>query len=144
MMSSQIQRTCGTTWRASAIITPRSIKARSRRESRSFTIAAFIERRVNEGLPNMLGLAEWGHMARSRGEKGWAKRVVAQVPAKIDGVTLEQIQANLWRDGVRMIDPEVFNQILNLAGEHGPETGGVFRRKRRISKPPIIRSSLQR
>jgi hypothetical protein len=83
-------------------------------------------------------------MARSRGEKAWAKRVVAQVPAKIDGVTLEQIQANLWRDGVRMIDPEVFNQILNLAGEHGPETGGVFRRKRRISKPPIIRSSLQR
>jgi hypothetical protein len=65
-------------------------------------------------------------MARSRGEKGWAKRVVAQVPAKIDGVTLEQIQANLWRDGVRMIDLEVFNQILNLAGEHGPETGGRF------------------
>jgi hypothetical protein len=128
MMSLQIQRTCGTTWRASAIITPRSIKARSRWGSRSFTIAAFIERRVNEGLPNMLGLAEQGHMARSRGEKGWTERVVAQVPAKIDGVTLEQIRANLWRDGVRMIDPEVFNQILNLAGEHGPETGGVFRR----------------
>ena len=36
----------------------RSIKARSRRGSRSFTIAAFIERRVNEGLPNMLGPAE--------------------------------------------------------------------------------------
>jgi hypothetical protein len=45
-----------------------------------------------------------------RREKGWARRVVAQVPAKIEGVTLEQIQADLWRDGVRMIDPEVFNQ----------------------------------
>ena len=64
-------------------------------------------------------------MARSRREKGWTERVVAQVPAKIDGVTLEQIPANLWRDGVRTIDPEVFNRILTLAAEHGPERGGV-------------------
>ena len=59
-------------------------------------------------------------MARSRGEKGWAKRVVAQI--------LRRSTASLWSrfrptfgDGVRMIDPEVLNQILNLAGEHGPE-----------------------
>jgi uncharacterized protein DUF3883 len=53
------------------------------------------------------------------------RRFAVPVPAKIGGVTLEQIPANLWRDGVRMIDPEVFNRILNLAPEHGPERGGV-------------------
>ena len=38
---------------------------------------------------------------------------------------MEQIPANLWRDGVRTIDPEVFNRILSLAAEHGPERGGI-------------------
>jgi Domain of unknown function (DUF3883) len=136
MTLSPILLTRGTTWRASTIITRQSTKARSRRESRSFTIVAFIERRANEGLPNMLGPAELGDIwadpePRNEGRKAWYcgiddyRRFAVPVPAKIEGVTLEQIPANLWRDGVRTIDPEVFNRILTLAAEHGPERGGV-------------------
>ena len=68
---------------------------------------------------------------RNEGRKAWYcgiddyRRFAVPVPAKIDGVTLEQIPANLWRDGVRTIDPEVFNRILTLAAEHGPERDGV-------------------
>jgi hypothetical protein len=68
---------------------------------------------------------------RNEGRKAWYcgiddyRRFAVPVPAKIEGVTLEQIPANLWRDGVRTIDPEVFNRILTLAAEHGPERGGV-------------------
>jgi hypothetical protein len=71
-------------------------------------------------------------MARPRAEKGWAncgiddyRRFAVSVPAKVGDVTLEQIPANLWRDGVRLIDPDIFNRILNLAAEHRPEGGGV-------------------
>ena len=37
---------------------PSKYQGKIKTGSRSFTIAAFIERRVNEGLPNTLGLAE--------------------------------------------------------------------------------------
>ena len=46
--------------------------------------------------------------------QGCGERRIA-VPAKVDDVTFEQIPANFWRDGLRLIDPEVFNRILNLA-----------------------------
>ena len=68
---------------------------------------------------------------RKDGRKAWYcgiddyRRFAVSVPAKVGDVTLEQIPANLWRDGVRLIDPDIFNRILNLAAEHRPEGGGV-------------------
>jgi len=40
------------------------------------------------------------------------ERFAAPVDAKIDGETREQIARNLWWDGVRVLDPEVYNQIM--------------------------------
>lgn len=43
------------------------------------------------------------------------ERFHSPVPAKIDNVNLEIIPTNLWRDGVRSLDPNVYNRIINLA-----------------------------
>lgn len=40
------------------------------------------------------------------------QRFAAPVAAKVDGVNREDIPANLWRDGVRVLDPQVYAAIL--------------------------------
>lgn len=45
------------------------------------------------------------------------------VPAKIDGLFIEDIPKNLWRNGVRSIDRAAFDRILQLAG--ATEPGGA-------------------
>ena len=42
------------------------------------------------------------------------QRFSIPVPAKIDGVTLEDIPRNLWRDGVRLLDQAVYDRIMQL------------------------------
>lgn len=44
------------------------------------------------------------------------QRFAEPVPAKVDGVTLEQIPSNLWRDGVRSLDPAVYARIIERGG----------------------------
>jgi Domain of unknown function (DUF3883) len=45
------------------------------------------------------------------------ERFPSPVPAKIDDVNLENIPANLWRDGVRSLDADVYRRILQLASQ---------------------------
>lgn len=40
------------------------------------------------------------------------RRFAVPVPAKVDGVNREDIPSNLWRDGVRLLDPQVYAQIM--------------------------------
>lgn len=47
------------------------------------------------------------------------QRFLAPVPAKVDGVNLEVIPSNLWRDGVRTLDPAVYSRIMALSGQDG-------------------------
>lgn len=49
-------------------------------------------------------------------------RFAAPVPAKIDGKTLEDIPRNLWRDGVRLLDPGIYARIIELAGTRDTPT----------------------
>jgi hypothetical protein len=42
------------------------------------------------------------------------------VPAKIDNVLLETIPQNFWRDGVRALDPAVYQRIMDLAAAQPP------------------------
>ncbi|MBA4010937.1 MAG: hypothetical protein C0481_03645 [Phenylobacterium sp.] len=44
------------------------------------------------------------------------QRFETPVPAKVDGVNLEDIPANLWRDGVRTLEPAVYQRIMELSG----------------------------
>jgi len=42
-------------------------------------------------------------------------RFPVAVPAKIDNATLENIPRNMWRDGVRVLEPGVYERIMKLA-----------------------------
>jgi hypothetical protein len=44
------------------------------------------------------------------------------VPAKIDGILLEQIPKNMWRNGVRILDPAVYQRIMRMAVVVPPPT----------------------
>lgn len=43
------------------------------------------------------------------------ERFSSPVPAKVAGVNREKIPSNLWRDGVRVLDPQVFEEIIKAA-----------------------------
>jgi hypothetical protein len=45
------------------------------------------------------------------------RRFSVPVAAKLDGKLLEDIPANLWRDGVRSLAASTYTQIMSLAGE---------------------------
>lgn len=51
------------------------------------------------------------------------ERFTTPVPAKIDEVLLEQIPRNIWRDGVRNLDLNVYERIMALANaaHHEPQ-----------------------
>ncbi len=40
------------------------------------------------------------------------ERFASPVLSKVDGVTREQIEKNMWRDGVRMLEPTVYQEIV--------------------------------
>lgn len=61
----------------------------------------------------------WLDPARPTGRnKAWYcsiegyQRFAEPVPAKVDGLTLENIPANMWRDGIRPLDPSVYARIV--------------------------------
>ncbi|WP_298355864.1 DUF3883 domain-containing protein [Rhodoblastus sp.] len=51
------------------------------------------------------------------------ERFTTPVPAKMDDVLLEQIPRNMWRDGVRNLDSNVYERIMGLAtvARHDPK-----------------------
>ena len=50
------------------------------------------------------------------------QRFPSPVPAKIDNANLEDIPTNLWRDGVRSLDANTYNRIIELAfGDSAPK-----------------------
>ena len=51
------------------------------------------------------------------------QRFPVPVPARVDDVLLEQIPRNLWRDGVRDLDPRVYARIINLAAAPKTQVG---------------------
>lgn len=71
--------------------------------------------------------AVWADPDRPTGaKKAWYcaiedyQRFGQAVPAKIDDVLLETIPQNFWRDGVRTLDPAVYQRIMGLAAAQPP------------------------
>lgn len=52
-------------------------------------------------------------------------RFPTPVPAKVDGQNREDIPPNLWRDGVRVLDPQVYAQIMAEGGGMVPIAGST-------------------
>jgi len=94
--------------------------------------------------------AVWADPDRPTGaKKAWYcaiddyQRFGQAVPAKIDDVLLETIPQNFWRDGVRALDPAVYQRIMTLAAAQPPlivtappPTGVVIAASDRLIMPP--------